>query len=108
MNPPDAPQAPFEEPWQAQAFALTVELQARGAFTWPEWSAALGAAIAEAPAAPYYERWLVALERISLARGLTDVAELTTREDSWRRAYETTPHGKPVILENAGAANTRM
>lgn len=99
MSPPDAPEAPFEEPWQAQAFALAVDLHARGAFTWPEWSEALGEATAQAPGAPYFERWLIALERLTLARGLTDLAELTAREDAWRRAYETTPHGKPVVLE---------
>ena len=107
MNPPEAPEAQFDEPWQAQAFALTVELHARGAFTWPEWSAALGAAIAETPDAPYYERWLVALERLSLARGLTGASELSGRERAWRRAYETTPHGRPVSLETAEGSNTR-
>lgn len=108
MNPPEAPEAPFDEPWQAQAFALTVELHAQGAVSWPEWSAALGAAIAEAPDAPYYERWLVALERLSLARSLTDAAELSAREQAWRQAYERTPHGQPVTLEPAGESNTRM
>ena len=98
MNSPEAPEAPFEEPWQAQAFALTVDLHARGAFSWGEWSEALGTAIAEAPDAPYYERWLVALEGLALERGFTQAAELAGREEAWRRAYETTPHGKPVIL----------
>ena len=31
----------FAEPWQAQAFALAVELSAQGHFTWKEWAAAL-------------------------------------------------------------------
>ena len=104
MSPPtpsesQPPEAPFDEPWQAQAFALTVDLHARGAFSWNDWSQALGAAIAEAPAAPYYERWLVALERLAVGRDLTDETELAVREAAWRRAYEATPHGKPVILE---------
>jgi nitrile hydratase accessory protein len=38
----------FREPWEAQAFALTVALHERGAFTWPEWSAALAEEIARA------------------------------------------------------------
>jgi hypothetical protein len=29
----------FAEPWQAQAFALAVELSAKGHFTWKEWEA---------------------------------------------------------------------
>ena len=37
LNPPE-PRA-FEEPWQAQAFALTLDLHGRGAFTWTEWAA---------------------------------------------------------------------
>src|SRR5215469_1280339 len=31
----------FAEPWQAQAFALAVELSEHGHFTWKEWSTAL-------------------------------------------------------------------
>jgi nitrile hydratase accessory protein len=31
----------FAEPWQAQAFALAVNLSERGYFTWKEWAAAL-------------------------------------------------------------------
>jgi nitrile hydratase accessory protein len=93
-----APEAPFQEPWQAQAFALTVALHARGAFTWNEWAAALGEAIRADPEGPYYERWLVALERLALARGLTDQGALDQRKAAWAHAYETTPHGKPVAL----------
>lgn len=91
----------FAEPWEAQAFALAVALHARGAFTWTEWAAALAGAIAEDPAAPYYERWLAALETLSTARGLTDDAALAERKHAWEHAYETTPHGKPVELRQA-------
>ena len=54
----------FDEPWEAQAFALAVTLQDRGVFTEAEWSEALGAEIAAAPDAPYYRCWLAALERL--------------------------------------------
>jgi len=33
----------FREPWEAQAFAMTLALHERGLFTWPEWAAALAA-----------------------------------------------------------------
>src|SRR5580692_2701987 len=33
----------FAEPWQAQAFALAVQLSEAGHFTWSEWSETLGA-----------------------------------------------------------------
>lgn len=39
----------FEAPWQAQIFALVVQLNERGVFRWPEWSATLGEVIAQAP-----------------------------------------------------------
>ena len=41
----------FAEPWQAKAFAMTLELYERGLFTWPEWAATLGAEIKRAQAA---------------------------------------------------------
>ena len=54
----------FAEPWEAQAFALAVSLHERGVFTWPSGREALGAEIAAAPDAAYYQRWLAALERL--------------------------------------------
>ena len=96
--PIDGDEPVFAEPWEAQAFALAVQLHAQGAFTWPEWAAALAAEIAEAPAAPYYESWLAALETLTVAKRLTDSAALHERKHAWEHAYETTPHGKPVEL----------
>ena len=52
---PDAPSelyaasVAFEQPWQAQIFALVVQLHQRGVFSWPEWSATLGDVLAQAP-----------------------------------------------------------
>lgn len=97
MNRPEG----FEEPWQAQAFALAVELNRQGAFTWSEWAATLAEAIAAAPAddgSRYYEAWLSALESLVAAKGLAAPADLARRTDEWRHAYETTPHGRPVEL----------
>jgi nitrile hydratase accessory protein len=100
LNPPEAPtpQSSFEEPWQAQAFALTLELHQRGAFSWSEWAATLAGAIAAEPDAPYYESWLAALESLARAKNLTDGAELSQRKHAWEAAYLTTPHGKPGEL----------
>ena len=39
----------FEQPWQAQIFALVVQLNERGVFSWPEWSATLGEVLAQTP-----------------------------------------------------------
>ena len=78
MTRPEA-SAPFQAPWQAQIFALVVQLGDRGFFTWKEWSQALGAVIAEAQAAgdpdlgdTYYRHWVKTLEWILRARGLAD------------------------------------
>ena len=122
MNPPDAdvavtrfagsPHLPtdaegpvFAEPWQAQAFALAVQLHAEGAFSWTDWAAALAAELkaAEARGEPddgsrYYEHWLAALEALVSARGLLSPSDLTLRKAAWATAFERTPHGFPVEL----------
>jgi len=41
----------FREPWEAQAFALTLTLYDRGLFQWPEWAAILGDEIKKAQTA---------------------------------------------------------
>jgi nitrile hydratase accessory protein len=76
----------FREPWEAQAFAIVVSLHQAGAFTWPEWVETISGVIARAQAAGdpdhgdhYYEHWLVALERILLAKRLTSDGELHAR-----------------------------
>ncbi|MHB8528556.1 MAG: nitrile hydratase accessory protein [Caulobacteraceae bacterium] len=97
MNAPEG----FAEPWQAQVFALAVELNRRGAFTWSEWARALAREIAAAgpdDGSRYYEAWLVALESLVAAKGLAAPADLARRTSEWRHAYQTTPHGLPVEL----------
>ena len=96
----------FRAPWEAQAFAMTLELHRRGLFTWTEWAAALAAEIARANAlAPdddgsrYYERWLAALERLVAGKQLVGEAELAAHVDAWDRAARATPHGQPVVLQ---------
>jgi nitrile hydratase accessory protein len=97
LNPPE-PRA-FEEPWQAQAFALTLDLHSRGAFTWTEWAAALSrerAGVEDDGGEGYYKGWLTALESLVLSKGLAVKPELETRAEDWRHAYQITPHGKPL------------
>ena len=95
----------FAEPWQAQAFALTVKLSGQGYFTWKEWTETLGAEFKAAvdrgepdDGSHYYEHWLSALERLVTARGLTDREALRERKEAWADAYRHTPHGEPVEL----------
>ncbi|MCA0434124.1 MAG: nitrile hydratase accessory protein [Proteobacteria bacterium] len=95
------PERPFEEPWQAQAFAMVVRLHERGHFTWPEWAEMLGAELKAQPERAYYESWLVALERMTAAKALLSDAERLDRVAAWDRAARATPHGQPILLENA-------
>jgi nitrile hydratase accessory protein len=95
----------FREPWQAQAFAMTLALYRRGLFSWPEWAAALAAEIKRAQAAgdpdagdTYYQHWLNALERLIATKGITDEAALKRYRDAWDRAADRTPHGTPIEL----------
>ena len=45
MSATRSPAAPFEEPWQAELFALTVALGEAGVFGWPDWTSAFGATL---------------------------------------------------------------
>jgi nitrile hydratase accessory protein len=95
----------FAAPWQAEAFALALQLHERGLFTWTEWAATLGDEIKKAQAAgdpdtgeTYYHHWLATLERIVAVKGLADAATLARTRDAWERACERTPHGTPIEL----------
>lgn len=85
---------------------MAVRLSAEGHFTWKEWAAALADELkaAEDRGEPddgsrYYEHWLAALEKLTLARGLADPASLASRKEEWADAYRHTPHGQPVVLK---------
>src|SRR5579862_8742435 len=95
----------FAEPWQALVFALAVRLSSEGAFTWVEWTQALGEELKTASSSGdpddgshYYDHWLAALERLVVTKGLSDPAALAACKDAWAEAYARTPHGKPVEL----------
>jgi nitrile hydratase accessory protein len=97
----------FSEPWQAQAFAMTLALHRQGLFTWPEWAEALAAAIAAAQAGgdadlgdTYYCHWLVALERLLAVKDLATGAELENHRRAWAHAAGRTPHGQPIELRS--------
>jgi nitrile hydratase accessory protein len=96
----------FAEPWQAQAFAMTLQLHQRGVFSWPDWAAALSARINSAQAAgdadlgdTYYRHWLSALEDVLAAKGAANAAELARCAQAWAHAAERTPHGQPIALQ---------
>jgi nitrile hydratase accessory protein len=94
----------FPEPWAAEAFAMTVHLHERGLFSWPEWAEHLSAELHKPDRAEdgsdYFDCWVTALSNLLVNRGVADAATLLTLQESWQRAAEATPHGKPILLEN--------
>ncbi|WP_165779784.1 nitrile hydratase accessory protein [Mesorhizobium sanjuanii] len=94
----------FAEPWQAEAFAMTVALHDKGLFSWGEWAEALSAEVKKPGAASdghdYYEHWLAALERLLAAKGVAGKGDVDALAAAWERAAHATPHGKPILLEN--------
>ena len=95
----------FKEPWEAQAFAMTLALYDRGLFTWPEWAAALADEIKRAQTAgdpdtgeTYYSHWLAALEKMVAEKGVATTQTLHRTRDAWDHACDRTPHGQPIEL----------
>lgn len=122
-EPPDIPDTPllpmdgdgpvFKAPWEAQAFALVLDLFDKGHFKWPEWVEQLSAEIAGArhrgepdPGDDYYQHWLTALEKIVAAKGLATDAELARRKADWKAADHARAFGEPPVLKRG--AGTRF
>jgi nitrile hydratase accessory protein len=106
--PRDSDGPVFREPWEAQAFAMTLALHERGLFTWPEWATALSVEIKRAQAAgdpdtgeTYYSHWLAALERLVAEKGIATHDVLHRYRDAWDHACDRTPHGQPIELRPA-------
>jgi len=95
----------FTEPWQAQAFAMAVDLSKQGLFSWPEWAEALADELKLAAeqgdpddGSRYYHHWVAALEKLVLTKKVTEQSALDDIKSAWEQAYLRTPHGEPVEL----------
>jgi nitrile hydratase accessory protein len=95
----------FVEPWQALAFAMTINLYNRGLFSWSEWADIFSEILAERTSCGddsggrfYYEDWLTALETVVSKQTDIQPAILSDLKDRWEHAYRTTPHGEKVML----------
>lgn len=101
--PRDAGGPVFAEPWQAQAFAMTLRLHEAGLFAWTEWVDYLSREIAAAtglePQPDYYALWLAALEKLVADKDIAAFEEQGAMKQAWRDAYLRTPHGQPVVLD---------
>jgi nitrile hydratase accessory protein len=74
----------FEDSWEGRAFGIAIALAKKGHYEWEDFRQQLIASIGEWEAAHelddpswnYYQRWLLALERLMLETHLIDPAEL--------------------------------
>jgi len=106
----DAQGTVFSEPWQAHAFAMTLQLHEKGLFTWPEWAAALTQQIRNAQTAgdadtgtTYYTHWLNALEALVLTKQWGTADQIHALEHAWEDAAARTPHGQAIVLDVQGS-----
>ena len=99
----------FREPWEAQAFALVVQLHQRGLFTWNEWAETLSHEIAEVrergeadTGEHYYRHWLAALEHLLVEKGVTGDPGLRQRREHllahWPSGHDHVARREPVAV----------
>ena len=77
----------FSQAWEERAFAIAIALSKKGHYEWEDFRQSLIASIGEweAEHAPderswnYYQRWLLALERLATESDLIDLEELEQR-----------------------------
>jgi len=77
----------FQRPWEGRAFGVAIALSKKGHYEWEDFRQGLIASIAEWEAShckddpdwDYYQRWLLALERLALEFNLIDPIELDQR-----------------------------
>ena len=101
----EEPHKPFDEPWHAEVFAVTLHLNEKKLFSWAEWTDAIGKQIKKGRLTrhidgsnDYYNLWLQALIELISAKGITDAEAILDVQNRWADAYRNTPHGKPVKL----------
>ena len=105
-NTPPENEPVFEAPWEAQVFALAVQLSQNGMFDWSEWTDVLASQIQNSSqggqsdsGAFYYHHWTLSLEKILVDNGVLDTSAIERKIRQWREAYRNTPHGEPVTLD---------
>ena len=101
------PEPVFQEPWHAQLFALTVYLNEKGHFDWPDWAASFSEVLKRHGLQKelnggddYFQAWLATLEAFLEERELTNAGDVAELKRAWEQAYLSTPHGDPVRLSD--------
>ena len=94
----------FAEPWQAELFAITLNLHEKGLFNWDSWTKKLGGSLkrdknkSKDDLEHYFLNWLSVLEETLLEKKVTELTKIMTIEKAWRDAISKTPHGKKVEI----------
>jgi nitrile hydratase accessory protein len=82
----------FQNPWEAKAFALVVQLHQEKHYKWNEWAEQLSAEIKKAggkqAGEDYYRLWLKAAESLVVEKGLCEKNELLNRKKQLKAAQE--------------------
>ena len=101
---------PFNEPWHAHIFAITVHLNEQGHFDWNDWSKVFSTALSSKGSEnliinddDYYLIWLRTLEKFLREAGKIQSDEIMQYFRDWEAAFLNTPHGQPVTLANLSA-----
>jgi nitrile hydratase accessory protein len=91
LLPRDEDGPTFVEPWQAQAFAVVVELIDSEKVSREEWADRLGSELKEAEergeydsAVRYYDHWLAALEKLVVDKNLAEWNDLIGEKEEIR------------------------
>ena len=102
----DAPTPAFEEPWQAQVFAITVALNEAGVFQWTDWANRFGATLKQHGltrdlngGSDYFHAWIETLEDFLADQKIALPNDLQVLKSAWTQAYLETPHGEPVKIQ---------
>jgi hypothetical protein len=97
----------FQEGWQAEVLAIAQALIDKNVITGNDWAHALGKALRDVQqdAATdtiegYYAAALMALEQVAQDHCGISKGAMNDQRVAWKMAYETTPHGQPVVLKS--------
>ncbi len=100
----DQDQPVFDEQWQVQALGMADLLIQSGLISANEWSQTLGKHLKHLQTTDadqlqsYYQAVLNALEELIQQQELLTDSQINYREQAWKDAYLSTPHGQPVKL----------
>jgi nitrile hydratase accessory protein len=101
-------EAPFNDSWEAEAYAMGNLLVKLNHLTSKEWMSLMAESIKEAQnhgdpdtGETYYHHWCRSIEKFCFRTGISDPDQHKEILDLWKKAVINTPHGVPLVLENA-------